>query len=75
MESDGQAGPIWITPENAYPWYSALNQARLALEEQFKFGPSEELGVESLSPVRAAAFLRSKFYCAIQSLLLEYVMK
>jgi len=75
VEADGQAGPIWITPENAYPWYSALNQARLALEEQFKFGPSEELGVETLSPVRAAAFLRSKFYCAIQSLLLEYVMK
>lgn len=75
VESDGQAGPIWITPENAYPWYSALNQARLALEEQFKFGPSEELGVATLSPVRAAAFLRSKFYCAIQSLLLEYVMK
>jgi len=75
VESDGQAGPIWITPENAYPWYSALNQARLALEEQFKFGPSEELDVPTLSPVRAAAFLRSKFYCAIQSLLLEYVMK
>jgi len=75
VESDGQAGPIWITPENAYPWYSALNQARLTLEEQFKFGPSEELDVATLSPVRAAAFLRSKFYCAIQSLLLEYVMK
>jgi hypothetical protein len=75
VESDGKAGPIWITPENAYPWYSALNQARLALEEQFQFGPTEDIDPGKLSPVRAAAFLRSKFYCAIQSLLLEYVMK
>jgi hypothetical protein len=68
------AGPIWITPDDAFPWYSALNQARLALEERYRFGPSEHLSPKGLTPVHRAAFLRSKFYCAIQSLLLEYVM-
>lgn len=75
VEADGQSGPIWITPENAHPWYSALNQARLNLEELFKFGTAETLDASTLSPVRAAAFIRSKFYCAVQSLLLEYVMR
>jgi hypothetical protein len=67
-------GPLWITPEDAFPWYSALNQARLSLEEHFQFGPSEEIDPRNLTPIRRAAFYRSKFYCAIQSLLLEYVM-
>ncbi|MEX1113847.1 MAG: hypothetical protein WEB53_01265 [Akkermansiaceae bacterium] len=67
-------GPIWITPEDAFQWYSSLNQARLSLEEQFHFGSSEEIDAEPLTPASRAAFFRSKFYCAIQSLLLEYVM-
>ncbi len=67
-------GPLWITPDEAFPWYSALNQARLSLEEHFQFGPSEEIDPRHLTPIRRAAFYRSKFYCAIQSLLLEYVM-
>jgi hypothetical protein len=37
--------------------------------------PSEAVEVEGLTPERQAAFIRSKFYCAIQSLLLEFVMK
>jgi len=67
-------GPIWITPEDAFQWYSSLNQARLSLEEHFKFGPAEEIDFEELAPTRRAAFFRSKFYCAIQGLLLDYVM-
>ena len=72
--ASGGPGPLWITPEDAFPWYSALNQARLSLEEQFNFGPSEEIDPSGFTPIRRAAFHRSKFYCAIQSLLLEYVM-
>jgi hypothetical protein len=68
-------GPIWITREDAAAWYSSLNQARLAMEEHFHFGTSEAVEVEGLTPERQAAFIRSKFYCAIQSLLLEFVMK
>jgi len=68
-------GPIWITREDASAWYSSLNQARLAIEEHFQFGPSETMQIHGLTPERQAAFIRSKFYCAIQSLLLEFVMK
>ena len=75
FHAEGGPGPIWITPEDAFQWYSSLNQARLSLEELFKFGPSEELDAKKLAPTRRAAFFRSKFYCAIQSLLLEYVMR
>jgi hypothetical protein len=74
FESGGGAGPIWITPEDAFQWYSSLNQARLGLEELYKFGPSDHLDPKDFSPIRRAALYRSRFYCAIQSLLLEYVM-
>lgn len=71
----GEAGPLWITPEDAYPWYSSLNQARLAIEEHFHFGPGELPDLHGMSPEGQSAFIRSRFYCAIQSLLLEYVMR
>ncbi len=69
-----RAGPIWITPEDVFQWYSALNQARLSLEEHFHFGTADDLTSAPLAATQHAAFLRSKFYCVIQSLLLEYVM-
>jgi hypothetical protein len=68
-------GPLWITPEDAFSWYSALNQARLALEEHFAFGPGESIDPSAFTPARRAAFIRSRFYCALQSLLLEHVLK
>jgi len=68
-------GPLWITRDDVFPWYSSLNQARLAIEEHFHFGQRETIDPKGLTPERRAAFIRSKFYCAIQSLLLEYVMK
>lgn len=71
----GAAGPLWITSEDAFHWYSALNQARLALEETHHFGPAENLLPTDLTPPTRNAFLRSQFYCAIQSLLLEHVMR
>jgi hypothetical protein len=73
--ADGAAGPLWITREDGFYWYSALNQARLALEEQHHFGALEWLDPKGLKPARREAFTRSRFYCAIQSMLLEYVMK
>jgi hypothetical protein len=75
FHSQNGPGPIWITREDASAWYSSLNQARLALEERFHFGPSETINLKKLTPERQAAFIRSKFYCAIQSLLLEYVIR
>lgn len=75
LESAGGPGPLWITREDGFRWFSALNQARLALEEQFHFGPGETIDPASLAPGHRSAFLRSQFYCAIQSLLLEHVLR
>lgn len=71
--ADG-AGFLWIRRDDAPHWYGALNQARLALEEIHRFGSSENVDVEDLPPPRRAPFLRSQFYCAVQSLLLEHAM-
>lgn len=71
----GEAGPLWITPDDAMQWYSALNQARLALEDRFHFGPTELINFANLAVLHRAAFIRSQFYCAVQSLLLEHVMR
>ena len=74
-ECGGEAGPLWITPDDAMQWYSAFNQARLALEERFHFGPTDQINFAGLSVLHSAAFIRSQFYCAVQSLLLEHVMR
>jgi len=75
VDSGGGSGPLWITRDDALHWYSSLNQARLALEEIHHFGPSENRSYEDI-PLRCrSAFLRSQFYCAIQSLLLDHVMQ
>ena len=68
-------GPLWITPGDAFPWYSSLNQARLALEETYHFGPSETIHLAGLPVAHRSAFIRSQFYCAVQSLLLDHVMR
>jgi len=75
VECGGGPGPLWITREDAFHWYGSLNQARLALEEIHQFGPSEDLSPMGIPPQSRNAFLRSQFYCAIQSLLLEHVMR
>lgn len=73
--ANGGPGPLWISNEEVEPWFSALNQARLALEEIHHFGPGEDIEPARLEPARQAAFRRSQFYAAIQSLLLAHVMK
>ncbi len=75
FDSAGGPGPIWITRENAYPWYSALNQARLSLEEVHHFGPEMKADPRKMGLEKQAAFIRSGFYADIQSLLLEHVMR
>lgn len=70
----GKAGPLWIAREEGTVWYSVLNQARLAIEDRQRFGPGESINPASLEPEARSAFLRSRFYCAIQSVLLDHVM-
>jgi len=75
FNADNGPGPIWITPDDAYPWYSSLNQARLALEEIHHFGPEDTADPLNMDPNQQLAFIRSGFYSDIQSLLLRHVMK
>lgn len=74
LESGGGPGPLWITRDDGFQWYSALNQARLAIEELHHFGP-EYINPASLPPARQSAFLRSQFYFDVQSLLLDHVLR
>lgn len=74
VESCGGQGHLTIARDELFHWYSALNQARLALEETHRFGPGERIDPAALPANRRAPFLRSQFYCAIQSLLLEMGM-
>ncbi len=64
--------PIWITREESLNWYSALNQARLALEKKYGLGSYSESDPANISPIRHEALIRSQFYCALQSLLLRH---
>ncbi|MGD7652164.1 MAG: hypothetical protein ACQCXQ_03045 [Verrucomicrobiales bacterium] len=70
----GEEGPLWITRDDGDAWYSTLNQARLELEEHYRFGPSEMIDPAEFAPEKRLAFMRSQFYCAIQSLLLDHVI-
>ena len=72
--SNDKEAAIWITKEDAENWYSALNQARLALEESHGFGSEEDLDTESLGPLKREGLIRNHFYCALQSFILEHVM-
>ncbi|MEY5013183.1 MAG: hypothetical protein RLY69_898 [Verrucomicrobiota bacterium] len=74
-EAGGEVGPIWINPDDAHRWYGTLNQARLALETLYHFGPSDAVDLESLPIEKRGAFMRSQFYCALQSALLDHVMR
>lgn len=69
-ESDEKT--IWITREDAFTWYSALNQARLAMEEKYKFGPEPEYDAPGLTELRREAILRYDFYTALQGFILEH---
>ena len=73
--TDAPEGQFFITQAEGAQWYGALNQARIALETHYQFGPGQELTeVESFPAPKRSAFIRSQFYCALQSVLLEHVL-
>lgn len=74
-QTGGGPGSIWISRADGFLWYGALNQARLAIEELHHFGPTDAVSMDDLPPARRSAFFRSQFYLAIQSLLLDHVMR
>lgn len=73
-KAGGEAGPIWIAKDQGFIWYGALNQARLALEDHHHFGPLDHVALGKLNPASKSAFMRSQFYLALQSLLLDHVI-
>lgn len=74
-EHGGAPGPMWIAREDGFQWFSALNQARLAIEDRFQFDSFDQDDLELLTDnARQSAYLRSQLYCAMQTLLLEHVL-
>jgi hypothetical protein len=73
QSSEGK-GAVEISPDQAELWYGALNQARLALEEQYRFGGNEPPPPTD-PPERRSGFFRSQFYFEIQQVLISRVMK
>lgn len=75
QQSEGEEGELFILRQDSEHWYGALNQARLALESRYHFGPTEDIEeIASFPPNKQFAFVRSQFYCRLQSVLLEYAM-
>ncbi|TAG09854.1 MAG: hypothetical protein EAZ42_05440 [Verrucomicrobia bacterium] len=74
----GEAGPLWIQAEQSFLWYSALNQARLSIEDVHHFATVDEFSEDWLdfsnSSDLLGFFRRNQFYGVLQTLLLEYVM-
>ena len=75
FEAAGGAGSLWITREDVFQWYGALNQARLAIEELHGFESVGSPEFDDMAPGRLAAFLRSEVYERIQRQLLKHVME
>lgn len=75
FNAEGEAGPLWISPEDGFAWYGSLNQARLSLQEQYRFEPIRSIDLENLTPERCAALIRFQFYGEIQDELLRHVMR
>lgn len=75
MRAKEEEDEIHILKSSVDVWYGALNQARLALEDKYKFGAREDVDPKMLEDSSArAAYFRNNFYSHIQGLLLQYVM-
>ncbi len=77
-DEEEECGEIIIQKAEGAHWYSVFNQARLALEGKWKLSSletDEELtSPESVEPERLEAYLRSRFYTRLQSILLELTL-
>nr|MBR9811402.1 hypothetical protein [bacterium] len=75
MRAKEEEDEIHILKGSVDVWYGALNQARLALEDKYRFGSREDVDAKMLEDSSArAAYFRNNFYSHIQGLLLQYVM-
>ena len=69
---DEGSEPVFIVKEDAEVWYGGLNQARLALEDRYRFDGGDP---DEMTPGKRTAWFRSQFYQMLQSLMLEFLMR
>lgn len=73
----GGPGQMTIPREAGGDWYGTLNQARLALEARHSFGAdgiaNSAAALTGYPPEKRAAFLRDRFYGALQCVILDHV--
>lgn len=66
---------IMIRPQDAEPWYGAVNQARLSLQARYRLDVvKEEQEFDKLPAEVGQAYFRDRFYASLQSLILEFVL-
>ena len=72
---NAEQGEIHITSENLEPWYGALNQARIALENEHQISQYNDIKEleEVLEDDIQVAFIKYHFYTVLQEHLLEHV--
>ena len=64
---------LHISSDSADAWYGALNQARLQLEREHGLHQWTE-EEDGLSELLQNILIRDRFYCMLQTLLLDFVM-
>lgn len=80
-KADGPEGELYILRDEGDAWYAVLNQARLALEGQWKLAEIEHLedfeenSALSGDQQRLSALMRSRLYLLLQTRLLEFVLQ
>ena len=72
-KSGGGPASVRIPHGAMFHWYAALNQARLALENRYRFTTGIQENPENgPAAERRSAYYRSQFYCALQCHLLDH---
>jgi hypothetical protein len=73
-KSAGGPGEVFIARDEVLSWFGALNQARLGLEERYKFGEDGLSSLAAMGAARRSGFLRGRFYAAVQEIMLAHLM-
>ena len=63
---------VFVNPKQGEQWYGAVNQARMALEARYQLDSIEDY--EDAPEELRSAYFRGRFYCMLQTMLLDYVM-
>lgn len=78
QRGEDQVGVVLVEKEDCMTWYGALNQARMTLELVYQVSELDEYAdlddLAEISEEMRMALVRSHFYSAFQSLLLDYVI-